>query len=406
MSDVTLEIPSKMKSVLIANFTNGHVNKKRCDDLSVGHFESSQRRFGTQKRKQILVAETEQMSYVGQNFGVSADRSQNFCKYYVGLRDKSTGKMTICDAEIFNMLPKLPGDEQEEEKKDDLSLSFREKNDFLTEAFGSKKKQKAMENRLRNKSAAKSMETIMDSAAKQALSQQSQVARPQVEDQTDGIPPCNKEATSPREVYRLHDIISPSEMEALNAPARLFFDSTYDQVRQWKEQQTYPAYITNHLMTMPLSEAERWKRSKCLMYLHYLITLNNLNTRTIGLKVPLPVEWPGVVIEQLLKRFTMKIDSGGRIRRCRPARLKDKNISYILVLCLMIDEYELELTVLMKDLKLSLERIQNHFRALGCTLTSRKVKTDMGPSLSVTSAILNLPLTFPDPSARSKKRGR
>ncbi|OWF46596.1 DNA-directed RNA polymerase I subunit RPA49-like [Mizuhopecten yessoensis] len=406
MTDVTLEVPSKRKSILIANFTNGQVNRKRCDDLSIGHFTSSQNRPGSQKRKQILVAETDQMAYVGQNFGTSADRSQNFCRYYVGVRDKDTGKMTICDAEIFNMLPKLPGDNQEESQKEDLSLSYAEKNDFLTEAFGSKKKQKAMENRLMNRSAAKSMETIMESASKQALSQRSHEPRHQVEDQTDGIPPCNKEAASRTEVYSLHNIISPGEMEALTTPAQVFFDSAYEQVKQWKEQKTYPEYVTSHLMTMPLAESERWKMSKCLMYLHYLITLNNLNTHTLGQKTPLPVEWPGAVIEQLLKKFTMKVESGGRIRRCRPARLKDKTISYILVLCLMIDEYEVEVTELMMDLKLSLERIQNHFRALGCTFTSKKGVTMVGRPLSINFASLNVPLTFPDPSARKKKKGR
>ncbi|XP_033743791.1 DNA-directed RNA polymerase I subunit RPA49-like [Pecten maximus] len=406
MTDVTLDVPSERKSVLIANFSNGQVNRKRCDDLSIGHFVSSQNRPGGKRKKQLLVAETEQMAYVGQNFGVSADRSQNFCKYYVGVRNKDTGKMTICDAEIFNMLPKIPGDDPEESQKEDLSRSFLEKNDFLTEAFGSKKKQKAMENRLRNKSAAKSMETIMDSAAKQALSQQTHTPRPQAEDQVDGIPPCNKEATSPREVYRLHDIISPREMEALTAPAQVFFDSNYEQVKQWREQHTYPEYITSHLMTLPLSEEERWKKSKCLLYLHYLFTLNNLTTKVLTQRVPLPVEWPGVVIEQLLNRFTLKVDSGGRLKRCRPARLKDKTISYILVLCLMIDEFEVEVTELMKDLKHSLVRVQNHFRALGCTLTSKKAITEGERSFSVTSASLNLPLTFPDPSARAKKKGR
>lgn len=31
------------------------------------------------------------------------------CRYYVGVLDKTTGKMKICDAEIFQMHPKPSG---------------------------------------------------------------------------------------------------------------------------------------------------------------------------------------------------------------------------------------------------------------------------------------------------------
>lgn len=37
-------------------------------------------------------------------------------------------------------------------------------------------------------------------------------------------------------------------------------------------------------------------------------------------------------------------------------RLKDKLVSYILVLALMIDEFSLDCTVIMRDLKLSMPR--------------------------------------------------
>ncbi|XP_069130824.1 DNA-directed RNA polymerase I subunit RPA49-like [Argopecten irradians] len=400
MTDVTLEVPAERKSLVLANFTNGKIDSKRCDKLSVCHLTSSQRGPGGKRKKQLLVVETEQMAYTGQNFGVSADRSQHFCKYFVGIRDR--GKMTICDTQIFSMLPKIQGDE-EESQKDDASKSYLEKNDYLTEAFGSKKKQKAMENRLRSKSAAKSIETIMDSAATQAITQLSHISRAQAEDQTDSsIPPCNKEASSPEDVYGLHDIISEREMEALTTPASVFYNSTFEQISQWKEQNEYPLYITNHLMSLPLSETERWEKSKCLLYLHYLITFNSINVRVLTQKAPLPEEWPGVVRTQLLNRFTMKLDTEGRSRRYRPARLKDKTISYILVLCLIIDEFKVDVTDLIKDLKLSLIRMQNHFRALGCTLSTKKTA---GEQFTV-SASLNLPLSFPDPSARSKKGRR
>jgi hypothetical protein len=44
------------------------------------------------------------------------------------------------------------------------------------------------------------------------------------------------------------------------------------------------------------------------------------------------------------------------VRRCIPLRLKDKLASYILVLCLILDEFQLECDVLMKDLKIGLTK--------------------------------------------------
>lgn len=55
------------------------------------------------------VTETDRLSYVGKNFGPSSSRIQQMCKYYVGIHDKETGKIRICDAEIFNMQPHIPG---------------------------------------------------------------------------------------------------------------------------------------------------------------------------------------------------------------------------------------------------------------------------------------------------------
>lgn len=47
--------------------------------------------------------------------------------------------------------------------------------------------------------------------------------------------------------------------------------------------------------------------------------------------------------------------------RAIPKRLKDKLVSYILVLALMIDEYTLECSVIMKDLGMSDSRYETNF---------------------------------------------
>ena len=46
--------------------------------------------------------------------------------------------------------------------------------------------------------------------------------------------------------------------------------------------------------------------------------------------------------------------------RCMPARLKDKLISYILVLCLILDDFAVEMSDLQMDLKMGTQRYRYH----------------------------------------------
>lgn len=60
----------------------------------------------------------------------------------------------------------------------------------------------------------------------------------------------------------------------------------------------------------------------------------------------------------LVRRKLLLITERNLFLFCRavPKRLKDKLVSYILVLVLMIDEFLLDCTVIMKDLKMSPSR--------------------------------------------------
>uniref|UniRef100_A0A8D0FLL4 RNA polymerase I subunit E n=1 Tax=Strix occidentalis caurina TaxID=311401 RepID=A0A8D0FLL4_STROC len=63
------------------------------------------------KHRRILVrarqAETERLSYVGDNFSSGVMASDALCRYFVGVLDKDSGQMEVYNAEIFNMQPLL-----------------------------------------------------------------------------------------------------------------------------------------------------------------------------------------------------------------------------------------------------------------------------------------------------------
>ena len=137
--------------------------------------------------------------------------------------------------------------------------------------------------------------------------------------------------------------------------------------------------------------------------------------------------------------------------RAVPKRLKDKLVSYILVLALIIDEFSLDFAVIMKDLKMPIPRywkqntcychwheflyfmrkstfnsnmqaswistkaiylkrflfyrLTNHLKAVGCIISSSKVgpgkkKMDDGTSIVNKTAVLKVPLPPHFPSGR------
>ncbi|XP_061163766.1 DNA-directed RNA polymerase I subunit RPA49-like [Saccostrea echinata] len=396
----------KNEKVVLAHFTNGKIADTCAKKIHFGYFQGDQddRKY---KDKKMLVAETSEMSYVGQNYGPLASTVQRNCKYYVGVLDKTTGKMRICDAEIFQMHPK-PSDIDDDEEKLVLpssvsEKSFKEQNDMLTSAFGSKKKQRALESRLKNQIKGKAL----DKALSSVISQASTLKPVQVEDNDTNpdyaiIPPMNKEAATPREVYNMDDIVHPNDKQSTEEASRVFFDATIDDIQQWRKENKYPQQILSLLSRMSKSEERRTEQAIYITYLYYLIHLHNLKHKQLREKDPLPKEWPEPVRFHILKKFTQGV---GARQRVFTARLKDKLVSSILVLCLYLEEFSMDLTSLQKDLNKTHEKLTRHCQVLGCTTKSKKLDTDDG-GLIERWATLSLPLNLPPQKGGKRKSSR
>lgn len=407
---VTTEILTTQASIRqIAQFTNGKIKEKNSDALSFGQFVKCN---DDRKRKHaILVGETKEMSYVGKNFGPDASKAQSYCRYYLGVVDKKHGKMRVYDAEIVQMVPKLP-DYQEDEEKEKLDLSinmdktYKQKIDDLTASFGSKKKKQAMGSRLRNEIRGEALEKALSSAVDDAVTQYKTQDRIKPEEEQSSIlPPYNKDAAKPVDVYSLTDIISPLEMEVLSVPAQKFYDCKRDEINAWEKSQQYPKYILNHLAVLPSASDRRWKMCKMLMYLHYMVQLYTKNAKELNSRDLMPQEWPVEVKEKLLKSFTLLVDSGTKKTRCMPSRLKDKLLLHILIICLMTDEFELPLNDLQKDLKIGTKSLELHVKCLGCNVKSQTLVED-DQKFVLRSAVLTVPLKFPEVISKKNKSRR
>lgn len=173
------------------------------------------------------------------------------------------------------------------------------------------------------------------------------------------IPPPNKEATRPEDVYDIADVINTEEWAAL-------------WVREWEKGELggiKSSYVRTRVTRLHAAkEAQQsvaismanLKSLKILKYVAHLIEFYQFQSRTRGglptmerAKKSLGVDQ--VLVENLFARFADKTSSGGggTDRWAVSPALANKCLYYLAVLCLVVDCWEVDLYELKVDLGLS-----------------------------------------------------
>uniref|UniRef100_A0A8C4WX82 Uncharacterized protein n=1 Tax=Eptatretus burgeri TaxID=7764 RepID=A0A8C4WX82_EPTBU len=120
-------------------------------------------------------------------------------RYFVGVLNKKRSKLKVCDAQIFRMVPKIPG--------------MSECVDFLTEAFGSHRSKRALSSRRLNVVGTEKLEQTVAAVAHQVIEEKGAealsdaVSRAQNTHNLSHLPPCCPDAGSVAEIYSLSNRI-------------------------------------------------------------------------------------------------------------------------------------------------------------------------------------------------------
>ena len=96
----------------------------------------------------------------------------------------------------------------EEEKEDDVEKSYKDKLDTLTTAFGSLKKRRAMEKRLRNTLTSETLQSAVGDAVDVTLGGENVghvLNEANIDRTSQQLPPYNLEANTPEEAYPLSE---------------------------------------------------------------------------------------------------------------------------------------------------------------------------------------------------------
>ncbi|KAF3852136.1 hypothetical protein F7725_005491 [Dissostichus mawsoni] len=372
---------------IIVRFSNGNV--QNAEKLGLTMYKNADETNPRKKSRRIMAAESDRLSYVGNNFGAGSLKCNNLCKYYVGVLNKETMQMEVHCAELFNMQPVIPGEIEESAKTQDPTQTYRDKVDSLIEAFGTNKQKRALSSRRLNQvgsdtlhqAVAKAANTVIDQKGLEALQQE--VAETEAQgDLAFHLPPCNAGADRPEDVYLFDDcilysvstILSPVEFASLEQAGTKMASLTPEELKKLRDGGCLS--VVKHLENLPSVGEARDKISRCAFYLSLL--LNLARQRSITRKVQNVVS----------------------------SSMRSKLAAYSLALLLHMSHMTCDITLLHRDLAITEARMIDVAKSMGLTLIKLpRVKAEEdGVRDTSRQAALVLPLVKYEQSMERRKR--
>ncbi|KAM6972608.1 DNA-directed RNA polymerase I subunit RPA49 [Aplochiton taeniatus] len=370
---VCCEEEREADKAVIVQFSNG--NLKNTQKLDFTFYKNIDEANPRKKTRRMLVAESDRLSYVGNNFGTGSLKCNNLCKYYVGVLNKETMQMEVHSAQLFNMQPVIPvlGESTTEtEPPEDSNKSYREKVDSLIEAFGTNKQKRALSSRRLNqvgsdtllKAVAKAAENVIEQKGLEALQQE--VAQTEsMSDLAPFLPPCHPDADRPENVYLFNDLLTPVEYGALAEAGAKMAALTPEDLQKMRDDGR-SLCVLNHLENLPSGGEARERQARCAYYLRLLIGMSW--RKSISRKYGEEEGCPRIILNKLTKTFSVESFNNGSLQNVVSTSMRVKVAAYCLALLLHMGHMTANLTRLHRDLGLPENKIIEVAKSMGLTL--------------------------------------
>ncbi|XP_012624559.2 DNA-directed RNA polymerase I subunit RPA49 [Microcebus murinus] len=401
--------PEESQRAVLVQFSNGKLQNP--GNIHFTLYKSSDSTNPRKRNQRILAAETDRLSYVGNNFGTGALKCNTLCRHFVGVLNKTSGQMEVYDAELFNMQP-LFSDESIESALtlESQTRTYREKMDSCIEAFGTTKQKRALSSRRMNRvgneslnrAVAKAAENIIDTKGVTALV--SDAIHSDLQDDSLCLPHCYADAAKPEDVYKFEDLLSPVEYEALQSPSEAFRNVTSEEILKMIEENSHCSFVIEALKSLPSNEESRDRQARCIWFLDTLIKFRA--QKVIKRKSALGPGVPHIISTKLLKHFTCLTYNNGSLRNLISDSMKAKITAYVIILALHINNFQIDLTVLQRDLKLSEKRMMEIAKAMRLKISKKRVSLVAGGEEDHKLGTLSIPLPAAQTLDRQSKRRR
>ncbi|ERE81775.1 DNA-directed RNA polymerase I subunit RPA49-like protein [Cricetulus griseus] len=413
--------PDDRQKAVLVQFSNGKLQNP--GNMRFTLYNSNDLVNPRLKNQRILAAETDRLSYVGNNFGTGALKCNTLCRHFVGILNKTSGQMEVYDAELFNMQPLFAEDAIEQEPPpENQAKTFREKLDSCIEAFGSTKQKRSLNSRRMNKVGSESLNLTVTKAAENIIDTKgvnalvSDAMQDDLQDDSLYLPPCHADATKPEDVYRFEDsilaleshvlnlqpVLSQAEYDALESPSEAFRKVTSEDILKMIEENRHCSFVIEMLKSLPSNEESRDRQARSIWFLDALIRFRA--QKVIKGKSALGPGIPHIINTKLLKNFTCLTYNNGSLRNLISSSMKAKITAFAIILALHINSFQIDLTLLQGDLKLSEKRMIEIAKAMRLKISKRKVTLADGREEDHRLGTLSVPLPPPQTSDRQSKR--
>ncbi|KAH9958750.1 Rpa49 subunit specific to nuclear RNA polymerase I [Russula dissimulans] len=348
-------------------------------------------------RPSTIVGETPAIEFSG---SVHDGSEGTGSKYFLALHRPGSSKLVLQPAPVYlvsrhikahkSFKPTEPGSEEHFQARS-----------MLGKVFGTKKAKAAINAYERNRVDVNRIDEGTENLPTQE----------KMEDSTNAarlIPAFDADAKNPEDIYPLYNIISELEWAAMDSLLPKLKNESNDRARARLLPNARSDWLQQHLMLAYSSPKPKSKIVKILIYASVMFTLLSVARRAVPERTVLLERLapaPEVVVDGLLARFTETP------RGSTTARMTSDNetnlLTHLFALCLRVDEYATETTLIAADLKMSTTKVNSLFRSLGCTigkLSSQDLKRLGLPDSAGEEkrAILKVPLTFPKPRAKRR----
>uniref|UniRef100_A0A8P0SRY9 RNA polymerase I subunit E n=1 Tax=Canis lupus familiaris TaxID=9615 RepID=A0A8P0SRY9_CANLF len=286
--------------------------------------------------------------------------------------------------------------------------TFREKMDSCIEAFGTTKQKRALNSRRMNTvgseslncAVAKAAENIIDAKGVTALV--NDAIHDDLQDDSLYLPPCHADAAKPEDVYKFEDLLSTAEYEALQSPSEAFRNVSSEEILKMIEENSHCSFVIEALKSLPSDEKSRDRQARCIWFLDTLIKFRA--QKVVKRKSALGPGIPHVINTKLLKHFTCLTYNNGSLRNLISDSMKAKITAYVIILALHISDFQIDLTMLQRDLKLSERRMIEIAKAMRLKISKRKVSLAAGREEDHKLGTLSIPLPPAQTSKHQSKR--
>lgn len=437
--------PSKKTKVSSKSFVLSATNEPSLetrpllvDDISlaIGSLDYQLYKNATERKthQRMLKGESSRISISATNFGEKPSNSKDF-NYLVCVLNEESGTGSVYDAEFLISHRTVKAIEEAREKAVDSLTGSKEASrqsspvDYkaakvlLGESFGTRKAKQALNSVTKNQinieqlesSAAsfinrtldKSIDRIAETAAEEVDGESQSISY----DLSSILPPFDSTTSKVEQIYQVSGIISDETMQLL--PLGDFSSNSNESWENIKTRYGMSDFILDKIKNLPDTSGKNQKHLACLLFMHFLMNFRLLKEGALNNETALQKAFSYAdpsLLNHLLEMFTEPISVGGKIKRKVSALAKDRLVSYLCVLTLLVDQFRVNLTVMSTVLKIPVTKMTDYFKAVGCAIDKpgkgeEITYTAVGTTraLNVKYAVLKAPIAFPKPKRGPQK---